>query len=392
MRRAMCLLVVTACSGGSDPATVRARITTDLGNVLHQTQAASQLAMPGKIALGYALPALPAIPDPDAAIAWLTDTVFTDADYLGGDVFRFPAESVCKTDSVVDPACVAAVDKAQLRIRVQADDQLRFFPQLGPNHDEPIEIDVAHDGLALHANLDGADAALLAIAAAYGRQAPAAQVTGELTFELQVVGPAHVLAAVTIDRSIAIALADPTGLVDSDGAIRFTAPDGQPLSIDVDAGARTFTADLAVENVTAHLPGHDFMLAAATGDATYDGSALALTGVALSASESVDAHVASTLALSEMDATLADADGRETLTPSPRLELASFVDHALLGDPAPAYDVSHLVLDGAVRGDPTALAVMTGALTVTTSPAQFGFVANAGACVTADPWALAPCR
>jgi len=392
MRGASCLLVVAACSGGSNPATVRTRITTDLGNVLHQAQAASQLAMPGKIALGYVMPALPALPDPDAAIAWLTDTVFTDADYLGGDVFRFPAESVCKTDSVVDPACVAAVDQAQLRIRVQVDDQLRFYPQLGPNHDEPIEIDVTHDGIAVHANLDGADAALLALAAAYGGPAPAAQLSGELTLELQVVGPAHVLAAVTVDRPIAIALADPTGLFESDGAIRFAAPASQPLSFEVDATARTFVADLAVANVTAHLPGRDFMLAAATGDASYDGSALALTGVALSASESVNAHVAATLAVSSFDATLADAAGLETLTPSPRLELASFVDHGLLGDAAPAFDVTHLVLDGAVRGDATMLAVMTGALTVTTSPTPFGFVASAGACVTADPWAVATCN
>src|SRR5512141_1600424 len=116
MRRALCLLVVTACSGGTDPVTLRARITADLGNVVHQAQAASQLGMPGKVALGYALPALPTAPDPDALLGWLTDDVFSDADYLGNDVFRFPAESVCKTDGVVDPACVAAVDKAELRI------------------------------------------------------------------------------------------------------------------------------------------------------------------------------------------------------------------------------------------------------------------------------------
>jgi len=388
----MCLLVVTACSGGSDPATVRSRITTDLGNVLHQAQAAGQLAMPGKIALGYVLPGLPAMPDPDAAIAWLTGTVFTDADYLGGNVFRFPAESVCKTGDVVNSDCVAAVDKAQLRIRVEVDDTLHFYPQLGANHDEPIDIAVNHDGLTITASLDGAEAALLALEAAYGGFAPAAQLSGEVTLELQVVGPAHVMAAVSVTRDVAIALADPTGLFDSDGAIRFAMPAGLPLSLEVDAGARTFTANLDVENVTAHTPGHDFMLAAATADAVYDGSALALTGVALSASESVSSHVAATLALTELSATLADANGQETLTPSPRLELAAFVDHGLLADTAPAFDVTHLVLDGAIRGDATMLAVMTGALSVTTNPAQFGFVANAGTCVTAAPWAVATCE
>ena len=73
MRGAIWLLVVTAaCSGGTDPATVRSRITTDLGNVLHQSQAAAGLAMPGAIALGYVLPTMPAAPDADATLAWAT--------------------------------------------------------------------------------------------------------------------------------------------------------------------------------------------------------------------------------------------------------------------------------------------------------------------------------
>src|SRR6185312_4493539 len=152
MRGLIGLLVVTAaCSGGTDPATVRSRISTDLGNVLSQSQAASGLAMPGAIALGYVLPVMPAMPDATATLAW-TNAVFSDADYLGDDVFRFPAESVCKTDSGVDPECVAAVDKAQLRIRVDAGDALHFYPQLGPDHDEPIDIMVKHDGLSITAD------------------------------------------------------------------------------------------------------------------------------------------------------------------------------------------------------------------------------------------------
>jgi hypothetical protein len=390
MGRAIWLLVVTAaCSGGTDPATLRSRITTDLGNVLHQSQAATGLAMPGAVALGYVLPAMPAAPDADATVAWAT-TVFSDADYLGGDVFRFPAESVCKTD-IVDPACVAAVDKAELRIRVDAGDTLHFYPQLGPDHDEPIDIMVSHDGLSITADLDGADSALLAIAAAAGVQAPAAQLAGQVAFELRVVGPAHVLAALTIDRTVAIELAGPDGALDGDGAIRFAAPAGELAAIDLDAVARTFTGHLDLGGVGAHLPGHDFAISTATLDAAFDGTAMALTGVALSASESVDAHVAATIALSELAATLSDANGEETLVPSPRLELASFVDHGLLADAAPAFDVTHLVLDGTVRGDPAMIAVTTGALAVTTNPVQFGFVANAGQCVTPDPWAVATC-
>lgn len=369
---------------------MRSRITTDLGNVLHQSQAASGLAMPGAIALGYVLPAMPAAPDADATLAWAT-SVFSDADYLGDDVFRFPAESVCKTDDVVDPACVAAVDKAGLRIRVDAGDALHFYPQLGPDHDEPIDIMVKHDGLSITADLDGADSALLAVGAALGAQAPAAQLAGQVTFELRVAGPAHVLAALTIDRPIAIALADQDGALDGDGAVRFAAPAGELAAIDVDADARTFTGHFDLGGLGAHVPGHDFAISTATVDAAFDGTALALTGVALSASESVAAHVAATIALSQLDATITGANGQETLAPSPRLELSSFIDHGLLGDAAPAFDVTRVVLDGVLRGDPAMLAVTTGALSVATSPVQFGFVATAGECVTADPWALAAC-
>jgi hypothetical protein len=35
--------------------------------------------------------------------------------------------------------------------------------------------------------------------------------------------------------------------------------------------------------------------------------------------------------------------------------------------------------------------VTGGVLLVGTNPVDFGFVANAGDCVTADPWALAAC-
>ena len=54
--------------------------------------------------------------------------------------------------------------------------------------------------------------------------------------------------------------------------------------------------------------------------------------------------------------------------------------------------VCRFVLDGIVRGDPARFAVTTGTLFVATSPAEFGFAANAGDCVTADPWALAACN
>ena len=74
----------------------------------------------------------------------------------------------------------------------------------------------------------------------------------------------------------------------------------------------------------------------------------------------------------------------ETLTVSPRLDLQTTVDHALLGDTAPRYDVTRILIDGSLRGiaDTDQVEVVSGTFSMTTNPAQYGFSAAAGQCVT----------
>ena len=91
-----------------------------------------------------------------------------------------------------------------------------------------------------------------------------------------------------------------------------------------------------------------------------------------------------------------DTAGTSTLAISPSLDVQLAVDHAVLGDDAPVYDVTELKLAGSVRGhdDRDQLEVVTGSLAMTTNPASFGFSARAGQCVTgadaSDPTTGAP--
>ena len=80
----------------------------------------------------------------------------------------------------------------------------------------------------------------------------------------------------------------------------------------------------------------------------------------------------------------ADATG-ETLAVSPLLDLRYAVDHAVLGDEAPVYDVTQVFLDGSLRSEPLSdrIEVNGGTFKIVTNPASFGFTATAGQCVTA---------
>jgi hypothetical protein len=74
----------------------------------------------------------------------------------------------------------------------------------------------------------------------------------------------------------------------------------------------------------------------------------------------------------------------DTLQVIPRLDLRVDLDHAALGDAAPAYDVTRVLLDGVVRTTEAAdrMEVTAGSFSLTTDPASYGFVAPAGQCVT----------
>ena len=76
--------------------------------------------------------------------------------------------------------------------------------------------------------------------------------------------------------------------------------------------------------------------------------------------------------------------GIDLVTVSPKLDLRMFVDHAVLGDYPPVYDVSRVLLDGSLRTNTNTeqLEVLSGTFAFETTPASYGFSASTGECVT----------
>ena len=435
------LLTFAACGNSPpSPSTVRARIVSDLGNVLHETKAASDATTTNlpttsgsqllSLGLGNATAAArvgamiakmwPHVAprknskltsstssfDPDATIQWLNDNIFTDANNQGDGVYLVPPDLFCTVDSVdqygnpistVDPDCVARVTTADLRVRVEENDStLRFAIQVDANHDEPLAFTLSHTSLAITVDLDGADRAMIALAQAFGEQAPDATLSGQITGELDVLGSAHAKLSLSIDRAIAISVADSGG-----DPMRFASAKAQVFSIELDGNAPLLAVDLGLGETTLHLPADaasstpstDVDLAGLTANATFSGgSTLSIDNISLGSKTTTIAKngvQAVAIDLNPLDgralsATLSsDASGNETIAVSPRLDLNIATDHAALGDVAGEYDVTRVFLDGSLTSQPgTDTARVTGTYSIATNPSQFGFTATTGQCVT----------
>lgn len=405
MRRSLLFLTLTACTASTtpEPATVRARINDDLGHVLRETVAAndgSTKDLPGaglvKFATGIAMPEVSTDIDVDATITWLTGTLFTDSNYIGDGVYRFPAESLCKTDAGVDADCVKHVDLAHARIRVEDSDGLRFAIQLGSAHDEPIAVTLRHDEVAVTIDLDDASDAMIALAEAFGDEAPNAELSGQVTADLKILGTAHARGSISIERALAVKIADQGAPLDGDTATRFTSAAGASASIELAAAA--LHAQVALGQTTAHAAGKDIALAGVTGEVTASPSGIQLDHISLGGKPmtiSVGGQLGESVDLNPADGRSVDlavaADG--TLSATPRFDLARMIDHAILGDDPPLYDVTRVLLAGTLRGTADQIEVASGTFSIETNPAMFGVSAATGQCVTTDQteYSLAPC-
>jgi hypothetical protein len=349
--------------------------------------------------------------DTDALVDKLEQELFTDANYLGNGVYRVPASLVCETSTYdettgetitsIDPDCAAQLDQAQLRIRVTGDDDgIRFFVQIDANHDEPLSLYLAHDELAVTVNLDDATDAMIAMALLLGEQAPNANLSGEITGSLHILGTAHARLALSFGRPLSIKFADQGVGLDSDAAYRLTSAAGEIIGVELDAIAPSGAFDLGLGATTAHIPGdeldpasRDLDLGGATVNASFQGSTLSLDNISLGAKTttvSVGGQQAIAIDLNASDGrklsatiTVDQATGDETLEVSPRFDLQTSVDHGLLGDEAPVYDTTRVQIEGSLRGSELSgqTEVVSGSVTVTTNPAQYGFSATAGQCI-----------
>ena len=401
MRRispALLLLTFAAC--GDDPPSpkdVRAAIHDDLHSVLTEGTTAMNRSTANLPTLGMVtMPTLDV--DPDALTNRLETELFTDTNYLGNGIYRVPASMLC-TDAT-DSSCAAKIDKLQLRIRVASEsDAIRFYVQIDPNHDEPLSLLLSHDELAVTLNLDDASAAMVAIAALDSTMPPNAQLAGQVTASLTILGPSHAQVALSIDRALSIKLADEGVALDSASAFRFTSAAAKVIALELDGGAPKAKLALGLGETTAHIPSdtgpaRDLALGGATLTASYQGNTLSLDNLSLgtkSTTLAVDGQVAQKIDLNANDgrklsATITSdpATGAETIAVSPKFDLQMTVDHALLGDAAPIYDTTRVLLDGTLRmfEGSDVIEVVTGSFSTTTNPAQYGFAASAGQCVT----------
>jgi len=427
-----------ACNPPPSPSEVRAHINDDLGYVLHQGKDASDGStanLPSSAAFGMLTQTLdstgaaarmlapisrvvasktaPSVDgstsfDPDAITKKLNDELFTDANYLGDGVYQVPASMVCSETTydpngvpttAIDPECAQRLDEIQLRVRVENDGKgLHFWIQIDKNHDEPLGIYLAHTELALTIDLDEATDAMLALSALYGEQAPNADLSGRITSSIEILGEAHAKVALDFDRAIAIKFAAQGASLDGADAYRFTSAAAHVISIELDGHATKASFDLGLGQTTLHAPADvdpatDFFLGGATVNATFQANTLTMTNLSLgneTTTLSIGGQQAVALDLNpsdgrKLDATVTvdPATNLATLAVSPRLDMHSTVDHALLGDTQPTYDVTRVQLDGSLRATAVTdqVEVISGSFAITTSPSQYGFAASAGQCV-----------
>src|SRR6185295_18627630 len=127
-------------------------------------------------------------------------------------------------------------------------------------------------------------------------------------------------------------------------------------------------------------------LAGATATASFgDGQPLELSDVSLgkrTTTISINGVRAVAIDLNAQDGRSFDATvshdaatGTDTLEVSPKLDLQLTVDHDVLGDTPPVYDVRRVTIDGSLRGSDAGdqVEVLTVSFTVTTDPASYGF-------------------
>ena len=421
-----------ACSDDPPPSPtdVRSRITSDLGNVLHESAAASKGAQSlipsgtfsvlervlggsgGAATSGFIHHADTAMDafDADAIIEELNTKLFTDANQVEEGVYAVPADLACsRTDidpngnetQTIDPECAANWAKLALRIRVSENGSaLKFAVQLGVAHDEPLEVSLTHNSLALSVDLDEAEAAAAAIATAFGEMAPNADLSGKVTGKLTILGTAHAAVAFGIDRAVDIKVADEGVALTSPQAFRLTSAAAPVIHVELDGNAGTGAVDLGLGATTFHAPGddsYDLDLPGATAAFVLAANLpLNITNISLgnrTTTFSKNGAVAISIDLNKnggrkLDAAISfdEAAGTETLSVTPHLDVEIATNHAALGDTVSVYDVTQVRLDGSLRGseDSDLLEVLTGTFKIVTNPAQYGFTATAGQCVSSD--------
>lgn len=446
------LVVLGACSGDDaktpTPTEVRAAIDSDLTHVVREAKAAfdgtskSLPAMPGSVDVATAMvklrypklaaaltPAthLRARPDtgsgsgsgsgddfdPEAAANWLNENLFTDANEVEPGIYTVPASVVCQTETVdssgnttesIDPDCAAKLAAADVRVRVsETGSTLAFWLQVDAHHDEPLGFTLTADSVGATVNLDGASAAMAALAPVFGETAPNASLAGAVSGTLTVAGAAQASLKVAIDRDLAIAFADDGVALDGDAAVRFASAKSTVVDLALDGNTQAGTLAAALGATTAHLPADadagepslDLDLPGASANvAVVAGGPVQVSNVSLgdrTTTVKSGGALAASIDVNPDDgrafgATIAGDDTGATIQLAPKVDLRLFQDHAVLNDGQPDFDVTQLLATGTLATSAASeqVKVVSGGFTVVTNPASFGVSIGAGQCAAQD--------
>jgi hypothetical protein len=404
------LLGLAACGADAPPPDeVRARIAKDLVAVADAAKASTadgaslpdttqfallQSAFAGVIGnseiadISARMGALPAdeedLFDGAAAAKWLNENVFTDANHAGDGVYKLPATLVCTDEdtNTVDDDCVQSFDRIQLRIRVTSDDDvLQFALQLGPDHDEPLAIGLSAKLLSLTVDLDEAEDAIRALAPK-GEPLPAFSMKGQATAKLEVLSAASARVSFDIDRDLAVDY-ESAAITSKKAHVLSLTLDGNKHAMEAAVGLGPTHVSITDETTT------ELTLAGVTGTVKYaEGQPLQITNVSLGQATTKlvrDGQTALAIDLNPQDGRALDLQiSGDQLTVSPRLDFRAAVDHALLGDTKPVYDVTRILLDNGLRAHADGSVEALGAFAIETAPASYGFAATAGQCVRDD--------
>jgi hypothetical protein len=356
--------------------------------------------------------------DADAQVAYLNDKLFNDANHVGDGIYQVPASLVCERTTfdangtatqTIDAMCAQQLAKAELRIRTAREDgALVFAIQLDADHDEPLRLTLTHSSIALTADLDGTQRAFVALAGVFGQDVPNAALAGQVTGKLEILGTAKLKASVAIDRALSIKLAKAGADLGGADAFVLASAKAEAFSVTLDGAGKTASLAVGLGETAVKLPAIDpgkrfeLDLPGVTATASFTaGQPLQLTHLGLgkrTTTISINGVPAQTIDLNAQDGRAFDATvshdaatATDTLAITPKLDLQMTVNHAVLGDDQPVYDVTRVQLAGSLRGSDTTnqIAVSTGSFSITTNPAGHGFTASAGQCV-ADTSALDP--
>lgn len=427
---AVVVLGAAACDHPADPSEVHDRINALVPEIVDATNAAGDGADPVFGALGNGLSLLdrfaPAVlpelgvdatfkvaaPSGGGAVIGedgatgadvarsLNEGLFADANYEGDGVFRVPVTELCADPT--DTACVDDASRAELRVRAEtADDGLDFTLLVGADRAEPLAIGLRRRAVTMSVDLGEAELAVRDIGATVS-DGPAwtVELSGVISARLDVLGTAHVAVAVNIDQPVHVTIGDGTS-----EPMQLDTAEAQPLvRVELDGAAVTGSAQLGLGSTQVHIPADadpalDVDLAGLTATARMHDGALTIDGLSLgdrTTTVAVGGQQAIAIDLNRdagraLDMTVTGDDTDATFAVSPGLDLQVAIDHAVLGDESPRYDITRVLLWG---GSPSTvrqtvdastgveqLMVMAGTLTLDTNPAGYGVVVDGGQCL-----------